>query len=121
VQIILSSGRSGVRRHPDEVATFFLQGTFKKKLVLRCFVCQYPLELINFFAQPRLGQFKRRWQLLAFINRIKLVASFVHQPTRHSELASGMSVAEIVDAYPTLSENAVRGALRELAHEKETV
>jgi len=32
-------------------------------------------------------------------------------------LASGMSVAEIVDAYPTLSENAVRGALRELAHE----
>ncbi len=34
-------------------------------------------------------------------------------------LASGMSVAEIVDAYPTLSDNAVRGALRELAHEKE--
>ena len=34
-------------------------------------------------------------------------------------LASGMSVAEIVDAYPTLSENAVRGALRELAREKE--
>ena len=35
-------------------------------------------------------------------------------------LASGMSVAEIVDAYPTLSENAVQGALRELAQEKET-
>ena len=34
-------------------------------------------------------------------------------------LASGMSVAEIVDAYPTLTENAVRRALRELAHEKE--
>jgi uncharacterized protein (DUF433 family) len=34
-------------------------------------------------------------------------------------LASGMSVAEIVDAYPTLSDNAVRGALRELAQEKE--
>jgi uncharacterized protein (DUF433 family) len=34
-------------------------------------------------------------------------------------LASGMSVAEIVDAYPTLNENAVQGALRELAHEKE--
>lgn len=34
-------------------------------------------------------------------------------------LASGMSVAEIVDAYPTLTENAVQGALRELAHEKE--
>jgi len=34
-------------------------------------------------------------------------------------LASGMSVAEIVDAYPTLSEDAVQGALRELAHEKE--
>ena len=34
-------------------------------------------------------------------------------------LASGMSVAEIVDAYPTLSEEAVQGALRELAHEKE--
>ena len=28
-------------------------------------------------------------------------------------LASGMSVAEIVDAYPTLTENAVQGALRE--------
>ena len=34
-------------------------------------------------------------------------------------LASGMSVAEIVDAYPTLSEAAVQGVLRELAHEKE--
>ena len=36
-------------------------------------------------------------------------------------LASGMSVAEIVDAYPTLAEDAVRGVLRELAHEKEAV
>lgn len=36
-------------------------------------------------------------------------------------LASGMSVAEIVDEYPTLAEDAVRGALRELAHEKEVV
>ena len=34
-------------------------------------------------------------------------------------LASGMSMAEIVDTYPTLTENAVQGALRELAHEKE--
>jgi len=34
-------------------------------------------------------------------------------------LASGMSVAEIIDAYPTLTENAVQGALRELAREKE--
>jgi uncharacterized protein (DUF433 family) len=34
-------------------------------------------------------------------------------------LASGMSVAEIVDAYPTLTEDAIQGALRELAHEKE--
>ena len=34
-------------------------------------------------------------------------------------LASGMSVAEIVDAYPTLREDAAQGALRELAHEKE--
>ncbi len=34
-------------------------------------------------------------------------------------LASGMTVAEIVDAYPTLSEDAVQGALRELAREKE--
>jgi uncharacterized protein (DUF433 family) len=36
-------------------------------------------------------------------------------------LASGMTVADIVDAYPTLSEEAVQGALRELAHEKEAV
>ncbi len=35
-------------------------------------------------------------------------------------LADGMSVAEIVDAHPTLSENAVQGALHELAHEKES-
>jgi len=28
-------------------------------------------------------------------------------------------VSEIVDAYPTLTENAVQGALRELAREKE--
>ena len=35
-------------------------------------------------------------------------------------LASGMSVAEIVDAYPTLTENGVQGVLRELAREKET-
>jgi len=34
-------------------------------------------------------------------------------------LASGMSVTEIVDAYPTLTENAAQGALGELAHEKE--
>jgi uncharacterized protein (DUF433 family) len=34
-------------------------------------------------------------------------------------LASGMYVAEIVEAYPTLTENAVQGALRELAQEKE--
>jgi uncharacterized protein (DUF433 family) len=34
-------------------------------------------------------------------------------------LATNMSVAEIVDAYPTLSESAVRGALHELAQEKE--
>ena len=34
-------------------------------------------------------------------------------------LASGMNVPESVDAYPTLTENAVRGTLRELAQEKE--
>jgi uncharacterized protein (DUF433 family) len=34
-------------------------------------------------------------------------------------LANGMSVAEILEAYPTLTANAVQGALRELAHEME--
>ena len=34
-------------------------------------------------------------------------------------LAADMSVSEIVDAYPSLTEEALRGALRELAHEKE--
>ena len=34
-------------------------------------------------------------------------------------VANGMSVAEIVDAYPTLTKDAVQGALRELAQEKE--
>jgi uncharacterized protein (DUF433 family) len=36
-------------------------------------------------------------------------------------LAAGMSVAEIVDAYPTLTQESVQGALRELAREKEMV
>lgn len=34
-------------------------------------------------------------------------------------LAAGMSVAEIVDAYPSLTDEAVRGVLRELAHEQD--
>ena len=34
-------------------------------------------------------------------------------------LAAGLSVAEIVDAYPSLTEESVRGALVELAHQKE--
>jgi uncharacterized protein (DUF433 family) len=34
-------------------------------------------------------------------------------------LAAGMTVAEVVDAYPSLTEEAVRGALAELAHRKE--
>ena len=34
-------------------------------------------------------------------------------------LANGMSVAEILEAYPTLTESAVRGALHELAQEME--
>ena len=34
-------------------------------------------------------------------------------------LAAGLSVAEIVDAYPSLTEESVRGTLAELAHRKE--
>lgn len=34
-------------------------------------------------------------------------------------LAAGLSVAEIVDAYPSLTDEAVRGVLTELAHRKE--
>lgn len=34
-------------------------------------------------------------------------------------LAAGLSVAEIVDAYPSLTEEAVRGILAELAQRKE--
>lgn len=34
-------------------------------------------------------------------------------------LAAGLSVAEIVDAYPSLSEESVRGVLRELARREE--
>ena len=34
-------------------------------------------------------------------------------------LAAGLSVAEIVDAYPSLTEESVCGALVELAHQKE--
>jgi uncharacterized protein (DUF433 family) len=34
-------------------------------------------------------------------------------------LAAGMTISEIVRAYPTLSEDAVRGALEELARSKE--
>ena len=34
-------------------------------------------------------------------------------------LAAGLSVADIVDAYPSLTEEAVRGMLAELAHQQE--
>jgi uncharacterized protein (DUF433 family) len=34
-------------------------------------------------------------------------------------LAAGLSLTEIVDAYPSLTEESVRGALAELAHQKE--
>jgi uncharacterized protein (DUF433 family) len=34
-------------------------------------------------------------------------------------LAAGMSIAEIVDAYPSLREESVRGVLAELAHRKD--
>jgi uncharacterized protein (DUF433 family) len=34
-------------------------------------------------------------------------------------LAAGMSVAQIVDAYPSLTEESVRGVLAELAHRKD--
>ena len=34
-------------------------------------------------------------------------------------LGAGMTIPEIVGAYPTLTEEAVRGALEELAHSKE--
>jgi len=34
-------------------------------------------------------------------------------------LAAGMSVAEIVDAYPSLTVEVVRGVLSELAHQPE--
>ena len=34
-------------------------------------------------------------------------------------LAAGLSVAEIVDTYPSLTEESVRGVLTELAHHKD--
>ena len=34
-------------------------------------------------------------------------------------LAAGMTIAQIVDAYPSLTEESVRGALAELAHRKD--
>ena len=34
-------------------------------------------------------------------------------------LSAGMNIAEIVDSYPTLSEEAVRGALAELARQQQ--
>jgi uncharacterized protein (DUF433 family) len=34
-------------------------------------------------------------------------------------LAADMSIAEIVDAYPSLTEESVRGVLAELPHQKE--
>ena len=34
-------------------------------------------------------------------------------------LAAGMSIGDIVDAYPSLTEESVRGVLGELAHQKE--
>ena len=34
-------------------------------------------------------------------------------------LAAGMTIGQIVDAYPSLTEDSVRGALEELAHRKD--
>ena len=34
-------------------------------------------------------------------------------------LAAGMTIAQIVDAYPSLSEESVRGVLADLAHRKD--
>jgi uncharacterized protein (DUF433 family) len=34
-------------------------------------------------------------------------------------LAAGMTIAEIVDAYPSLTQESVRGVLAELAHRKD--
>jgi uncharacterized protein (DUF433 family) len=34
-------------------------------------------------------------------------------------LAAGMTIAEIVDGYPSLTEESVRGVLAELAHRKD--
>jgi len=34
-------------------------------------------------------------------------------------LAAGMTIAEIVDAYPSLTDESVRGVLAELAHRKD--
>jgi uncharacterized protein (DUF433 family) len=34
-------------------------------------------------------------------------------------LATGMTITQIVDAYPSLSEESVRGVLAELAHRKD--
>jgi len=34
-------------------------------------------------------------------------------------LAAGMNIAQIVDAYPSLTEESVRGVLAELAHRKD--
>ena len=34
-------------------------------------------------------------------------------------LAAGMTIAQIVDAYPSLTEESVRGTLAELAHRKD--
>ena len=34
-------------------------------------------------------------------------------------LAAGMTIAQIVDAYPSLTEESVRGMLAELAHRKD--
>lgn len=36
-------------------------------------------------------------------------------------ISAGMSIPDIVEAYPSLTEKAVRGALEELAREKENV
>ncbi len=48
------------------------------------------------------------------IDRTRISIAFLLE-----SLAAGMTIPEIVDAYPTLTEEAVRGALEELARSKE--
>ena len=62
---------------------------------------------------------KCRWAECGILRFVPQPEAVIYCRASKDRTGAGLSVAEIVDAYPSLTEESVRGALAELAHQKE--